>query len=152
MHSGWNAFLCNVGLWCSVAQAQTSEDERKALLETKTRDEQGYALARNDWGDSYSTYEGMEKNYVEAVEWYRRARKKGLEFKDAIKILNRPLASGLDDANFGCGVRRDDERRYDKETKLNYRTNPRGVQAEAIQHSSPTFGNWNLLLGDIRRK
>jgi TPR repeat protein len=53
--------------------AQQTETERKQFEATKAKAENGDAIAQNSLGLSYTFGQGVAKNEVEGVKWYRKA-------------------------------------------------------------------------------
>lgn len=71
------ALLLAAGLLCPCAHAQKDGDNREIFLRTKALAEQGNAIAQGALGSFYSTGQGVAKDYVEAVKWYRKAAEQG---------------------------------------------------------------------------
>lgn len=57
--------------------AQQSETALKHFEDTKARAEKGDALAQLNLGYCYNTGQGVTKDEVEAVKWYRKAAEQG---------------------------------------------------------------------------
>ena len=53
--------------------AQKPIEDSKELIETRAKAEKGDASAQFNLGNSYYNGEGVTKDYVEAVKWYRKA-------------------------------------------------------------------------------
>ena len=67
------ALLCIASLVLPCARAQQSEALRKLFLEDKAKAEKGDAVAQYNLGIRYADGQGVEKDDVEAVKWYRKA-------------------------------------------------------------------------------
>ena len=72
------ALLCLASLVLSCSRAQQSEALRKQFLEAKAKAEQGDAKAQTDLGVCYYHGQGVEKDFAEAVKWYRKAAEQGV--------------------------------------------------------------------------
>ena len=71
------ALLLVAGSFCPCAYAQQSEMLRKQFLNDKAKAEQGSADAQNNLGGFYYKGLGVEKNYAEAVKWFRKSAEQG---------------------------------------------------------------------------
>lgn len=70
------ALMVGIGLAVAAhARAQSSAEAPLSALQTRAQG--GDPKAQNSLGTRYQTGDGVEKNAVEAVEWYRRAAKQG---------------------------------------------------------------------------
>ena len=72
-----NALLLSAGWFCASVHAQQSEVLRKQFLEDKAKAEQGDAKAQADLGARYAEGIGVEKDYADAVKWFRKAAEQG---------------------------------------------------------------------------
>ncbi len=71
-------YLCVACFLFQAGAAEPTEAERKRFLETKVKAEKGDAKAQTLLGDiMYGNGEGVDKDYVEAVKWYRKAADQG---------------------------------------------------------------------------
>ncbi len=67
------ALICLASLVLPCAHAQQSEALRKEFLEYKAKAEKGDANAQSNLGGCYYHGRGVEKDYAEAVKWFRKA-------------------------------------------------------------------------------
>ena len=67
------ALICLASLVLPCAHAQQSEALRKEFLEYKAKAEKGDATAQSNLGFCYANGQGVEKDYAEAVKWFRKA-------------------------------------------------------------------------------
>ena len=71
------ALLCLAEVALPDAAAQQTEELRKEFQSTKAKAEKGDASAQYNLGLMYANGEGVEKDYAEAVKWYRKAAEQG---------------------------------------------------------------------------
>ena len=88
------ALLLAAGLLCPCAEAQQDDAARKQFLEYKAKAEQGNLDAQYIIGLSWINGEGVEKDFVEAVKWFRKAAEQG--DVNAQYLLGLTYASGKD--------------------------------------------------------
>ena len=67
------ALLFAFCLLCPCAHAQQDEAARSRFLAVEAKAKQGDADAQYNLGNCYLNGEGVAKDYVEAVKWYRKA-------------------------------------------------------------------------------
>ena len=71
------ALFLTAGLLCPCAHAQQDESRRSRFLAVEAKAKQGDAAAQYNLGVCYYNGIGVEKDYVEAVKWYRKAADQG---------------------------------------------------------------------------
>ena len=71
------ALLFAFCLLCPCAHAQQDEAARSRFLAEEAKAKQGDAGAQFMLGDCYYRGEGVEKDFAEAVKWYRKAAEQG---------------------------------------------------------------------------
>lgn len=71
------ALLVVSGLFCACDHAPRTDAAQKAFQEAKTNAERGDATAEAIVGNCYHKGEGVEKNFTEAVKWWRKAAEQG---------------------------------------------------------------------------
>ena len=71
------ALLFAFCLLCPCAHAQQDESRRSRFLAVEAKAKQGDAAAQYNLGVCYYNGIGVEKDYVEAVKWYRKAAEQG---------------------------------------------------------------------------
>ena len=71
------ALLFAFCLLCPCAHAQQDEAARSRFLAVEAKAKQGDADAQYNLGNCYLNGEGVAKDYVEAVKWYRKAADQG---------------------------------------------------------------------------
>ena len=69
---------------CTEKQSKT---DRKPLADTRAKAENGDAQSQFNLGSWYAKGEGVAKDYVEAVKWYRKAAEQNsAEAQDALGV------------------------------------------------------------------
>ena len=86
------ALLFAFCLLCPCAHAQQYEAARSRFLAVEAKAKQGDALDQLILGVCYEYGKGVEKNFVEAVKWYRKAAEQGED--DAQVALGKFYATG----------------------------------------------------------
>jgi len=71
------ALVLAAGLLCPCVEAQQYDAQRKEFVERKAKAEQGDARAQFQLGLHYYLGRGVEKDFEEAVKWYRKAAEQG---------------------------------------------------------------------------
>ncbi|KAB2645301.1 MAG: SEL1-like repeat protein, partial [Verrucomicrobia bacterium] len=71
------ALLLAFCLLCPRAHAQQDEATRSRFLAREAKAKQGDADAQFNLGVCYESGNGVAKDYVEAVKWYRKAAEQG---------------------------------------------------------------------------
>ena len=79
--------------------AKQSETDRKLLADVRAKADKGDAVAQYNLGVCYRDGQGVDKDYVEAVKWYRKAAEQN--------VAEAQYSLGLCYAN-GRGVEKDD--------------------------------------------
>ena len=69
--------LCAFGMIFPSAHGQETDALKKTFLENKAKAEKGDAVAQFNLGACYNKGQGVERDYVEAVKWYRKAAEQG---------------------------------------------------------------------------
>ena len=77
MRAYFAALLLAAGLLCSCAHAPQSKGPRMIFQETKAEAEQGDVGSQISLGSHYERGDGVEKDYVQAVKWFRKAAEQG---------------------------------------------------------------------------
>ena len=87
------ALLLAFCLLCPCAHAQQDEAARSRFLAEEAKAKQGDAGAQFMLGDCYYRGEGVEKDFAEAVKWYRKAAAQGDASAQLLTSLCRRLVS-----------------------------------------------------------
>jgi TPR repeat protein len=71
------ALLLAFCLLCACHRAEQDDLTKNTFQEIKAKAERGNARAQYNLGLCYKNGEGVEKDYVEAVKWFRKAAEQG---------------------------------------------------------------------------
>jgi TPR repeat protein len=124
MKASWLTWTLIVLVTGSVhLSAQQSEADHKFFEDTKTQAEKGDAIAQYNLGVCYANGQGVAKDAVEAVKWYRKAAEQNdataqcnlgicynngegvpKDFKEAAKWFRKSADQGFADAQNNLGV------------------------------------------------